>query len=61
MNNLVLSEADHRYLVEFVKEVLVVCGNDQDGITYGLDDVALNAGVILGLSKIEMEEIRDRG
>jgi hypothetical protein len=52
-----LSEADRAYLISFVEEVLVVCKNDFDRVTYGLDDMALNAGAILGLSKEYMESL----
>jgi hypothetical protein len=52
-----LSEVDKAYLVAFVEEVLATCHSDDVGITYGLEDIALNAGAILGLSKEYMESI----
>ena len=61
MNNKVLSDQELGFLQEFVKEVLVVCGNDLESITYGLDDKALSAGEILGLGHTEMREILERG
>lgn len=52
-----LSDNDRRYLVAFVEEVLAVIHNDDVGVTYGLEDLALNAGRILGLDKTYMESI----
>lgn len=52
-----LKDNDVEYLREFVREVLIICNNDDVGITYGLGDLALNSGVILGLSKVEMENL----
>lgn len=52
-----LTEPDKAYLISFVEEVLAVIHNDDVGIAYGLEDMALNAGVILGLSKEYMESI----
>jgi hypothetical protein len=52
-----LTEADLAYLKAFVEEVWVVTKNDFDGVTSGLDDMALNAGQILGLSKDYMEAL----
>lgn len=54
---MLLSEIDKAYLIAFVEEVLVTCWNDYDGVTGGLDDMALNAGAILGLSKEYMESL----
>lgn len=48
---------DIRILKEFVAEVLVVCKNDDDGITWGLEDKALEAGAELGMTKEELEKI----
>jgi hypothetical protein len=52
-----LSDTDKRYLIAFVEEVLATVHNDDVGVTYGLEDMALNAGRILGLDKTYMEEI----
>lgn len=52
-----LSDADKQYLISFVEEVLATVVNDDTSITLGLYDMALNAGVILGLSKAYMESI----
>lgn len=52
-----MSEADLAYLKAFVEEVLATIHNDDVGITYGLEDMALNAGQILGISKEYMESI----
>lgn len=52
-----MSDADKAYLISFVEEVLATIHNDDVGITYGLEDMALNAGQILGLDKTYMEEI----
>lgn len=48
---------DVRILKEFVAEVLTVCKNDYDGITWGLEDKAFQAGAELGMSKQELEEL----
>ena len=50
---------DVRVLKEFVAEVLVVCRNDHDGITWGLEDLALSAGAELGMTKEELDKIWD--
>jgi hypothetical protein len=52
-----LSDQDKAYLIAFVEEVIVTCKNDRDGVTYGLDDLALNAGQILGLTKTYMDSL----
>jgi hypothetical protein len=52
-----LSSADLAYLTAFVEEVLATIHNDEVGVTYGLEDMALNAGHILGLDKEYMESI----
>jgi hypothetical protein len=52
-----MSEADKAYLKAFVEEVLATIHNDDVGVTHGLEDMALNAGQILGLSKTYMEEL----
>lgn len=52
-----VSAADRNYLVAFVEEVLATIHNDDVGITHGLEDMALNAGQILGLSKEYMEAL----
>lgn len=52
-----LSDQDKAYLISFVEEVLATVHNDEVGVTYGLEDMALNAGVILGLSKEYMESL----
>jgi hypothetical protein len=52
-----LENADRAYLISFVEEVLSIIHNDDVGVTYGLEDMALNAGVILGLTKTYMESI----
>ncbi len=52
-----LTEADLAYLKAFVEEVLATVHNDDVGITYGLEDMALNAGAILGLSQTYMNEV----
>lgn len=52
-----ISAADYRYLVSFVEEVIVTCRNDYDMVTGSLDDMAMNAGQILGLSKAYMESL----
>lgn len=52
-----LSEQDRLYLITFVEEVLATIHNDDVGITYGLEEMALNAGAILGLSKEYMESL----
>ncbi len=52
-----ISETDKRYLIAFVEEVLATIHNDDVGVTYGLEDIALNAGAILGLDKTYMESI----
>lgn len=48
---------DIRVLKEFVAEVLTYCKNDQDGLAYGLEDKAFQAGAELGMSKEELEKI----
>lgn len=48
---------DIRILKEFVAEVLTVCANDLEGITWGLEDKAFQAGAELGMTKEEMEKI----
>lgn len=52
-----LSDQDVRFLRNFVEEVLCVIKNDEEGITSELEEHALNAGQILGMSKLEMEYI----
>jgi hypothetical protein len=52
-----LSDVDKRYLVSFVEEVLCTIHNDDVGLTHSLEDLAMNAGTILGLSKVYMEEL----
>jgi hypothetical protein len=52
-----ISLADYHYLKSFVEEVLVVCKNDFEGVTSGLDDMAMNAGQILGLDRLYMESL----
>lgn len=52
-----ISDHDLRFLRNFVEEVLCVIKNDDIGITSELEEHALNAGQILGISKIEMEYI----
>jgi hypothetical protein len=52
-----LTETDKRYLIAFVEEVLATIHNDDVGITYGLEDLALNAGSILGLPKPYMDSL----
>lgn len=52
-----LSEVDRKYLIAFVEEVLATIHNDDVGVTYGLEDLALNAGQILGLDKTYMESL----
>ncbi len=54
---MVLSDPDKAYLISFVEEVLATIHNDDVGVTYGLEDLALNAGAILGLSKEYMESL----
>ena len=56
---LTLEGADLAFLQEFVREVLTVCANDDADVTYGLEDLALGAGQILGLSKLEMDALLD--
>ena len=53
-----MNEADVAYLKAFVEEVLAVIHNDDVGVTYGLEDMALNAGRILGLDKTYMEQVQ---
>lgn len=43
-----------RVLKEFVLEVLAVCRADEDGITWGLEDKALEAGQELGMTEEEL-------
>lgn len=43
-----------RILKEFVLEVLVVCRADVDGVTWGLEDKALEAGAELGMTEEEL-------
>jgi len=52
-----LSDSDKRYIIAFVEEVLATIHNDDVGVTYGLEDMALNAGRILGLDKEYMESL----
>lgn len=52
-----ISDADRRYLINFVETVLVVCKADDIGITLDLEDLALNSGAILGLSLDHMENL----
>jgi hypothetical protein len=52
-----LSDVDKEYLITFVEEVLATIHNDDVGITYGLEEMALNAGAILGLTKTYMESL----
>lgn len=52
-----MTEADLVYLQSFVEEVLATIHNDDVGVTHGLEDMALNAGQILGLSKEYMENL----
>jgi hypothetical protein len=52
-----LSEPDKAYLIAFVEEVIATIHNDDTGTTWDLEDLAMNAGAILGLSKIYMEEL----
>jgi hypothetical protein len=52
-----MTEVDIAYLKAFVEEVLATIHNDDVGVTYGLEDMALNAGHILGLDKEYMESI----
>lgn len=54
---MVFNKPDLEYLREFVREVVTICNNDDVGITYGIRDLALNAGRILGLSKVDMENL----
>lgn len=51
---------DVRVLEEFVAEVLVVCKNDYEGVTWGLEEKALQAGAELGMTPEELQEIQDR-
>lgn len=53
----IATETGHRILVEFVAEVLTVCKNDHTGVTWGLEDKALQAGAELGMTKEELERI----
>lgn len=55
--DVVIGYADYKYLIAFIEEVLVTCKNDSDGVTSGLDEMALNSGAILGLSKTYMESL----
>lgn len=50
---------DLRILKEFVAEVLVVCRNDFEGVTWGLEDLALVAGAELGMTIEELRKIQD--
>jgi hypothetical protein len=52
-----LSDTDVKYLQTFVEEVLLVIHNDDTGVTFGLEDLALNAGQIIGLTKTYMENL----
>lgn len=54
-----LQEQSYRILREFVAEVLVVCSNDSDDITWGLEDKALEAGLELGMTLEELTEIQE--
>lgn len=53
----VATESGHRILTEFVAEVLTVCANDSDGVTWGLTEKALEAGAELGMTEEELREI----
>jgi len=46
---------DERILKEFVLEVLAVCRADYEGVTWGLEDKALEAGAELGMTEEELE------
>jgi hypothetical protein len=50
---------DVRVLKEFVLEVLSVCRSDYDGVTWGLEEKALEAGAELGMSKEELSGERE--
>lgn len=52
-----VAPVDRDYLVAFVEEVLATIHNDDVGVTHGLEDMALSAGQILGLSKEYMESL----
>lgn len=52
-----MNDVDRAYLIAFVEEVLATIHNDDVGVTHGLEDMAMNAGAILGLSKTYMEEL----
>lgn len=54
---MVLNDNEILYLRQFVEEVLVTIHNDDTGVTADLEDLALNAGQILGLSLPYMEEL----
>jgi hypothetical protein len=54
---MLLSDPDKAYLVAFIEEVLATIHNDDVGVTYGLEDMALNAGAILGLDQEYMNAI----
>lgn len=54
---MLLSDPDLAYLKAFVEEVLAVIHNDDVGVTFGLEDIALNSGRILGLEKTYMDSI----
>lgn len=54
---LTLQEQSYRILLEFVAEVLTVCKNDDTGVTWGIQDKALEAGVELGMTEEELQEM----
>lgn len=61
----VSTEAGLKILKEFVAEVLVVCANDLKEwnghhITWGLEDKALQAGIELGMTEEELNEIQEK-
>lgn len=56
----VATESGHRILREFVAEVLTVCKYDYDGVTYGLEDKAFQAGAELGMTRDELEGLLNK-
>jgi hypothetical protein len=54
---IVISEQDRRYLINFIEEVLVTIKNDDTLVTADLEDLALNSGTILGLSLEHMRSL----
>jgi hypothetical protein len=50
---------DIRVLKEFVAEVLVICKNDDTGVSIDLLEPALTAGLELGMTREELEKIID--